>query len=295
MQSHYFGDTSVTQVIEQRGPGFAPEFLYPDWNPAVLEEHRDLMVPDCFDVVAQRFIASIHTWVVRTRHHTILIDTCAGNHKDRPALPRFHQLELPFLERLAEAGVTPEAVDYVMCTHLHADHCGWNTRLLNGRWVPTFPNAKYVFSRGEYEYWLGQIGQEGFNANVFEDSVLPVIEHGQALIVHDDSAHAIADALLIHPTPGHSEGHVAFELLNGGRSAEGGLFTGDAMHQPLQVFHPGWNSCFCSNPQRARESRLWLLEHAAEHRSTVFSAHFAGTSAGHVAHIGNGFGWRFIP
>ena len=147
-------DVSVTRVVEQRGPGFAPDFLYPDWDPALLEEHRELMVPECFDVVSRRFIASIHSWVVRTRHHTILIDTCAGNHKERPSLPRFHQLDLPFLNRLSEAGVTPESVDYVMCTHLHADHCGWNTQLIDGRWEPTFPNARYVFSRKEYDYWL---------------------------------------------------------------------------------------------------------------------------------------------
>ena len=126
MCRHHFGDISISKVTEQHGPGFAPDFLYPDWDPAVLEAHRALMVPDCFDQSQQRFIASIHTWVVKTRHHTILIDSCAGNHKKRPGLPRFHQLDLPFLERLAEAGVTPESVDYVMCTHLHVDHCGWN-------------------------------------------------------------------------------------------------------------------------------------------------------------------------
>ncbi|MBA5983827.1 MBL fold metallo-hydrolase, partial [Pseudomonas sp. MD195_PC81_125] len=118
MHVYRFGETSVTRVTEQRGPGFAPDYLYPDWDPQVLQQHRALMEPDCFDPLSQRFIASIHTWVVKTAHHTILIDSCAGNHKERPGLPRFHQLELPFLERLAEAGVTPESVDYVMCTHL---------------------------------------------------------------------------------------------------------------------------------------------------------------------------------
>jgi len=293
MQSHRIGDTSVMQVIEQRGPGFRPDFLYPDWDPAVLEAHRDLIISNCFDTVEQRFIASIHTWVVRTPHHTILIDTCAGNHKNRPELPRFHQLDLPFLKRLAEAGISPDDVDYVMCTHLHADHCGWNTQLVGGRWKPTFPNAKYVFSRSEYEYWLGQIGQQGFNANVFEDSVLPVIDSGQALII-GHGVQTIADALLIHPTPGHSVGHILFELLKDGRSAEGGLFTGDIMHQPLQVWRSDWNSCFCVDPDRARKSRLWMLEHAAEHHSTVFTAHFAASSAGRILRTSEGFDWNFI-
>ena len=289
MHVYRFGETSVTRVTEQRGPGFAPDYLYPDWDPQVLQQHRALMEPDCFDPLSQRFIASIHTWVVKTAHHTILIDSCAGNHKERPCLPRFHQLELPFLERLAEAGVTPESVDYVMCTHLHADHCGWNTRRLDGRWVPTFPNAKYVFSRAEYDYWLGQIGQEGFNANVFEDSVLPVIEKGQALIVEGEGL--ISECLFIHPTPGHSVGHLAIELLH---RTQGGLFSGDIMHQPLQVFRPDWNSCFCSHPEQARASRRWLLEQAAERGLTVFTSHFANSSAGLVTRAGDHFDWRFI-
>ncbi|HHT8904490.1 TPA: MBL fold metallo-hydrolase [Burkholderia cenocepacia] len=291
MSVFQFRDSLITQVIEQRGLGYCPNHLYPDWDSSVLEAHRALMIPDCFDVVSQRFISSIHTWVVRTQYHTILIDTCVGNDKIR-SLPRFNQLNLPFLKQLAKAGVSVESVDYVMCTHLHADHCGWNTQLVDGRWVPTFPNAKYVFSRLEYEYWLGQISDDNFNANVFEDSVLPVIEQGQAHII--DSTDAIADTLLIHPTFGHSPGHITFELLNGGHSCGGGLFSGDSMHQPLQVFNPSWNSCFCADPHRSVASRRWLLEYAAENRSTVFTAHFANTSAGRVARVGNGFSWQFI-
>ena len=180
---HAIGNIAIRRVTEMRGPGFTPDFLFPDWDPSVLQRHRDLMVPDCFDETQGRFIASIHTWVLKTRHHTILIDSCAGNDKNRPALPRFHQLKLPFLDRLAEAGVSPESVDYVCCTHLHAAHCGWNTRLLNGRWVPTFPNARYVFSKPEYDHWSGPACKEGFSTGVFEDSVLPVIQSGQAQIV----------------------------------------------------------------------------------------------------------------
>ncbi|MGY4640331.1 MBL fold metallo-hydrolase [Pseudomonas sp. B22129] len=289
MHTYHFGNVSVMRVTEQRGPGFAPEALYPDWDPLALEQHHRLMVPDCFDPQLNRFIASIHTWVVKTPHHTILVDSCAGNHKERPGMPRFHQQQLPFLERLLEAGVTPESVDYVMCTHLHADHCGWNTRLIDGRWVPTFPNAKYVFSRAEHEYWLDQIGQDSFNANVFEDSVLPVIEQGQAQIV--DNEGLIGDALLIHPTPGHSVGHLAIELVH---RAQGAIFSGDIMHQPLQVFRPEWNSCFCSHPQQARASRHWLLEQAAGRGLTVFTSHFAKTSAGLVTEANGQFDWRFI-
>jgi glyoxylase-like metal-dependent hydrolase (beta-lactamase superfamily II) len=287
--THMIGNIAIRQVVEMRGPGFAPDFLFPDWDQSVLERHKALMIPNCFDEAQGRFIASIHTWVLKTEHHTILIDSCAGNDKNRPMLPRFHQLNLPFLDRLAEAGVPPESVDYVCCTHLHADHCGWNTRLLNGRWVPTFPNAKYVFSKAEYDHWSGPAGKEGFNAGVFEDSVLPVIQGGQAEIV--DGEAAIGNGLTFRPTPGHSPGHVAIQLTDGGQKA---IFSGDIMHQPLQVYRPDWNSTFCEHKELARTSRRWLLEQAAEDRATVFSAHFANTSAGYVTRSGDQFDWRFV-
>jgi glyoxylase-like metal-dependent hydrolase (beta-lactamase superfamily II) len=289
MVPHRVGDVSVRQVIEQRGPSFAPEFLFPDWDPVALEQNRKLIVPDCFDEREGCFISSIHTWVVRTRHHTILIDSCAGSHKNRPSLPRFHQLDLPFLQKLGDAGVSPEAVDYVMCTHLHVDHCGWNTRLLDGRWVPTFPNAKYVFSRTEYEHWQTSAGKEGVNAGVYEDSVLPVVESGLMELV-DGEGMAGAD-LLFKPTPGHTAGHVAIALQSGEEQA---IFSGDVMHQPLQIFRPEWNSAFCEDSALARTSRRWLLEHAAETRSTVFTGHFAASSAGCVTRRGDQFDWRFV-
>lgn len=188
-----------------------------------------------------------------------------------------------------EVGVSPESVDYVMCTHLHADHVGWNTTLLNGRWVPTFPNAKYVFSKTEFDHWRGQAGKGRFNTGVYEDSVLPVVENGQAHIV--DGSAELANGLNLYPTPGHTVGHVAITLLS---REERAVFSGDIMHQPLQVFRPDWNSAFCENPTHARTSRNWLLEHAAETKATVFTAHFADTSAGCVTRSGAQFDWRFV-
>jgi glyoxylase-like metal-dependent hydrolase (beta-lactamase superfamily II) len=285
--AHSIGDVTVTRVEEQCGPGFAPQLLFPDWTPDALERHRHWMLPDFFSEAEGKFIASIHTWVVRTRHHVILIDSCAGNHKHRPQIARFHQLNLPFLERLRAAGVAPEDVDYVLCTHLHADHCGWNTRLQNGRWVPTFPKARYVFSKAEHEHWSGPAGQSGFNAGVYSDSVLPVLEAGQAEIVEGKAE--VGNGLLIEPTPGHSPGHVAFRLLSRG---EEGVFSGDIMHQPIQIYHPDWNTAFCEQPDLARASRQWVLEHCAEHGAKLFPAHFAGSFAGHVDRRSDGFAWR---
>jgi glyoxylase-like metal-dependent hydrolase (beta-lactamase superfamily II) len=161
------------------------------------------------------------------------LDSCASNHKHRPGFPRFHQLDIPFLHRLRAAGVQPEEVDAVLCTHLHSDHVGWNTMLVDGRWVPTFPNAKYLFSRIENEIGDPHRNpaaeadiQRGF---AYCDSVLPVIEAGQAVLV--DGEHAIDDSLTIVPAPGHTRGHVALWLANTSGRA---LFSGDVMHHALQ-------------------------------------------------------------
>jgi hypothetical protein len=132
-ETHQIGGVSVTRVIEQFGAIFPPDFLLPDWDASVLEAHRDWLIPEYYNEAEAKFIISIHTWVVRTTRHTIEIDSCAGNHKHRPLFPRFDQLHLPFLDRLQGAGVSPEAVDYALCTHLRLDHVGWNTRLQDGR------------------------------------------------------------------------------------------------------------------------------------------------------------------
>lgn len=289
MNSHQFGETSVVRVTEQCGISFAPDQLFAHWDPALLEQHRDLMIPTCFDEAEARFINSVHTWVVRTPKHVILIDSCGGNHKNRPGMDQFHQQNLPFLERLAEAGVTPEEVDFVCCTHLHVDHCGWNTKLLDGRWVPTFPNARYIFSKAEHDHWAGP-GRTGVFAEIYEDSVLPVVASGQADIIDGDGP--MDNGLILHSTPGHSPGHIALEFVDQGRR---GIFSGDIMHQPLQVYRPEWNTTFCQDQDQARASRRWLLEYAAEQQATVFTAHFAGSSAGLVDRQGDAFDWRFVP
>ena len=283
------GDTRIQRVEEQFGVGFLPDFLFPDWDPAVLEEHRAWMIPACFDEGQGRFIASVHSWLIDTGKLRILIDTCGGNDKERPMLERFHRKNHPYLANLQAAGVEPEQIDYVLCTHLHADHCGWNTRLVDGRWVPTFPNARYVFSAAERDFWSGTAGQGGFNANVYEDSVLPILEAGLAEVI--DGEHAVGDHLHFHPTPGHSAGHMAIRLLAGGQEA---VFSGDIMHQPIQIYRPEWNSRFCEHAADARAARRWLLEHCADRNALLLPAHFAGSFAGHVSRRGDQFDWQFV-
>jgi glyoxylase-like metal-dependent hydrolase (beta-lactamase superfamily II) len=255
------GEVEILRVEESLGPGFQPNVLLPDWNAKDIAPHLPWLAPTYYDPQADRIVSSIHSWVLKTRHHTILIDTCVGNHKERPDTPRFHMLNRPYMENFAKAGLRVEDIDYVLCTHLHVDHVGWNTRLDNGRWVPTFPNAKYVFSKTDRDYFdpaRGAGGKIERHARVFNDSVLPILEARQDMVV--DGAHQLGDELTITPAPGHSPGHVLITLASKGTEA---LFIGDIIHNPIQIYYPRWSSAFCFDPDEARRTRRRVLEHAA--------------------------------
>jgi len=188
--------------------------------------------------------------------------------------------------------VKPEDVDYVLHTHLHVDHVGWNTRLVGGRWVPTFPNARHVFARAEEDYYSSPASHNDVNVpslGVFEDSVAPIIASGQVERI-GDAGGAFLDHFVFRPSKGHSIGHMSIELRSGDEEA---LFSGDVMHHPLQVVRPDWNSVFCEWQDEARASRRWALEHAAERRLLFFTPHFAESSAGYVTRHGDRFDWRY--
>ena len=280
------GETTIDRIEEAHGPAFPADMLLPDWDPAVLEEHKDWLFPRHFHARSNRFITSLHSWLLRTKHHTILIDTCAGNQKNRPHSPLFHMKDTPYLERLKAAGVNPEEIDFVMCTHLHIDHVGWNTRLENGRWVPTFPNANYVFSKTERDFWdpatNPALDEEA--RLIFEDSVHPVIAAGQDRLVGDGDR--IGDNLSIDAAPGHTPGSIAIALNSGG---EHGLFTGDVMHHPIQVYRPRWSSRFCTDPVQSADTRERILGHCADCNALMMPAHFGAPHAGRVRRKGDGF------
>src|SRR4249920_274783 len=255
MSTWTIGSATITRVEEQLGITNQPcEKYFRNFERDVLERHLDWLAPDHYSPQHDRFVTSVHSWLIRSGDLTILLDTCGGNHKDRPWTHRFHQLDTPYLQRLRAAGVAPEDVDLVLCTHLHADHVGWNTMLRDGRWVPTFPNAKYLFSRVENEHQDPRrnpaADADPLRGRAYRDSVLPVIEAGQVTLL--DGAHAIEDALLVEPAPGHTPGHVILKLVDRGERA---LFCGDALHHPLQVYAPHWNSRFCELPEEARGTR----------------------------------------
>ena len=287
MKTLRFGDVTVDRLVEVEGPGFFPGFMLPDSTEAALAAQADWLVPQFLHAESGRFVQSIHAYVIRTRHHTILVDTCVGNDKERPSTKPWHRLATPWLDNLRALGVHPDEVDFVLCTHLHVDHVGWNTRLVDGRWVPTFRNAKYLFHKTEYAFFeaeakaQGADGRSGSGDGCFRDSVLPVVEAGRALFVDGD--HAIDDRLRLEPTPGHTPGHVCLHL----DGADGrAVFSGDLMHHPVQCAHPEWNSRFCVDPAQSRETRTRFVERHADSGAIVLAAHFAAPTAGRI--VANG-------
>jgi len=226
-------------------------------------------------------ILSHHSWLVEVNGKRILIDPCVGNGRNRPLLPVYHQLDTPWIQRLEALGTTPEEIDYVFCTHLHVDHVGWNTHLVNGRWVPTFPNARYLLPRGENDYWRRDLDgllkrAEAFNMGIYAECVQPVIEAGLADMV--DAGHRCADALRLIDAPGHTAGHMGAVLESSG---EGAVFCGDAIHHPLQVIYPD-RAGFAFNPQQACSTRRMLLDLCIDKDYWLAPGHFI---APHVCKI----------
>lgn len=285
------GQFEINRVIESEGPFLEVQSFIPDADQAVVEANRDWLMPRFIEPASNKIILNIQSYILRTPRHTILVDTCVGNDKPRPGRPMFDRLSLPYLADLAAAGVRPEEVDFVLCTHLHVDHAGWNTQLINGRWVPTFPNAKYIFARTEYEFWERRHldGSEGPVPNVYDDSILPVMQAGQAVLV--DADHQIDDGLWFEPAPGHTPGNVVVNLQSQGAR---GVLTGDVMHHPLQLVRPEWSSRACEDPVQSAATRRALIERYADTDTLIAPAHFASPTMGHIISKGDGFGYRLV-
>jgi glyoxylase-like metal-dependent hydrolase (beta-lactamase superfamily II) len=284
-------DLTVQRVEEFVDPNCDPLAFLPELTAETVAKHLHWMAPQFWDAARNMISLTMQTWVVKSKHHTILIDTCNGNHKPRPYFPAADQLNTPYLERLKEAGCSPEDVDFVLCTHMHVDHVGWNTRLEDGRWVPTFPNARYLFSRKEYEQYLPENyvdGKAPLFSDVFEDSVLPVIAAGQADMV--EGRHEVNGSVVIEPAPGHTPGHY---IVRAGSRGETALFVGDAIHHPIQIAEPQLSTAFCTDGKLAARTRVGILEDCAEHGYLLVPTHFDPPYIGHVQKDGRGF--RFVP
>ena len=235
---------------------------------------------------------SVHSWVIELDGRTILIDSCCGNHKDR-FLPEVNQLDTDYLGNLRRAGFAPEDIDLVMCTHLHFDHVGWNTRLENGKWVPTFANATYLFGKRDYAYFQANPEGEELHYQAFLDSIVPVMDAGRAELVDEDHvAHReIHDGVWLEPAFGHSPGCCTINAEAGGPPA---LFWGDVIHHPVQLIRHDLPFAFDTDGVAACKVRKSTMERLADTDTLCFPAHFRRTSAGYVKRDGDAFRYEWI-
>jgi glyoxylase-like metal-dependent hydrolase (beta-lactamase superfamily II) len=278
------GRVAVTKIIELEVTG-GSRFLLPQ---ATYEAIRpiDWLCPDFADERG-RLKMSIHALVVETPGRRIIVDTCLGNDKENRRIPTWNRLQTRFLTDLAAAGYPRQTIDTVVCTHLHVDHVGWNTMLVDGHWVPTFSRARYLMGRAEYAHWTSRPGRDDVNA-VLADSVAPVSEAGLVDLVEAD--HQICDEVSLVPTPGHTPGHVSLRIASDGEEA---LITGDFMHHPCQIARPDWSSTADSDPDAARITRKEMLSRLADSSVLVIGTHFAGRTVGHV--VADGAAFRLDP
>lgn len=256
------------------------KFMIPDLAIETLDQNAHWLSPSHYSQESKQLPLFIQSWLIRSTRCTILVDACCGNGKPRPWYPNFHNLNTRYLDLLKATGCTPEDVDFVLCTHLHPDHVGWNTRLESGRWIPTFPKARYLISRKECALFAPE---NRFGAtppqllDIYEDSVLPVIEAGQVDQV--DGVHQVTDSIILEPAPGHTPGHC---IVRAGRQGETALFSGDAMHNPIQIAYPELNTVFCAEPAIARQTRLRILEDCAENGHLLVPGHFGPPHVGRI-------------
>jgi glyoxylase-like metal-dependent hydrolase (beta-lactamase superfamily II) len=285
------GKATVVRIEETYQPVYQAKELFPEFTNEILGKHKHWLAPNHYDVVTGKVKLSVHSWLLQIGKQKILIDACCGNHKSRPTRPWWNMLNTPYLDRLAAAGARPDEIDLVMCTHLHHDHVGWNTELKDGKWVPTFPNARYVFSRPDVDY-LQKLDidpkTEPAEFGTFRECVLPILEAGRADLI--SGAYRLNDHIEILPAPGHSPGHVVFKLESGGQHA---TFIGDVFHHLLQVYYPHWNFPKNSDAEQARSSRSMVLEHCASKGALVLPGHVGAPFAGYIEPASRGFRPRF--
>ena len=262
---------------------------------AFVERHLAPFPKGFFEPERQTFEFCAQTWIIRTDELTIVVDPCNGNGRVRPGSPLFTGLNTPWLERFVATGVSPGDVDIVFCTHLHCDHCGWNTYQRDGRWVPTFPRARYLFLHQEYLRWKPKVDRSSdpshprydeYNENVFEESVRPIFEAGLAQLI--SAPYRISSELLVEAAPGHTLGHAMLQLYSEGVRA---YFVGDVLHHPAQILNPELHLPGCDDLEQAIATRRSMFARARSEGAFLFPAHFAEPHHGRVIKSELGFGF----
>lgn len=283
-----FGDAEIRSVLEmslRRRP-----IAYLQADASLIEANRSWLAPHFLEE-GDTWSLNFQSWILQVDGRVVVVDPCTGNGRPHP-MPQFDRLDTPFIERFCETGVRPEDVDYVFCTHMHHDHCGWNTQLRDGRYVPTFPNARYLFVRREFERWDpngADYRAVDYNAGVYERSILPVVEAGLADLVLD--RHRVSESLEIEPGNGHTFGHAMLRLSSDAQEA---CFSGDAFHHPLQLAQPELQFGDCDDLAQAIATRRRLVARGLERDTLIIPAHLPFPHAGRVRRWGEGVAFEAL-
>ena len=262
------GDVEIQRVVEIPRSTYPTKDMLPHSDAGVIARHRAGWLGAFYDAETGDLGSRIQSYVVRTPDETVLIDACVGNGKKREnAL--WNMRQGTWLDDLRAAGVAPESVDYVLCTHMHVDHVGWNTSWVNTEWVPTFPRATYVFVGEEWDFWKHESETGKDHDGCIDDSVIPIVRAGRAKLV--DAKASIGKYLRFEPTPGHTPGHASVRLTT---SAGQAVFSGDLMHRVVQVAEPSWSSRFCNDMNHAARTRRAFVDQHADSGVLICAAHF---------------------
>lgn len=277
------GNVEIFRIVEIWREQLDANFMLPDCTPEIVKRHEWLQPIHATE--DGQILMSFQAFVARVGQRRIMIDTCIGNDKHRLA-PIFHKRQGDFLGDLAHAGFAPDEIDTVLCTHLHLDHVGWNTRLVNDQWVPTFPNARYLMNRTELDFMRSQLGVPHAEIDHLPDSIQPVFDAG--LVDFVETSHQVCPEIALVPTPGHTPGHVSIHIASEGQEA---IITGDLMHHPLQCAEPALKNRFCADHDRSRETRIGFLRRYQDCETMIIGSHFAEPTAGWIR--ADGDAWRF--
>ncbi|MCO5084437.1 MAG: MBL fold metallo-hydrolase [Rhizobiaceae bacterium] len=297
MRTLEIGKFTVDSIVELERVPRAPEWLFPNVTREMVEQHKKKLGANFVNQRTNELYLCFQSFLIRAHGKNILVDSCNGNHKSRKTIPFLDQLDsLAYLSNLARLGLKPDDIDLVCCTHLHTDHVGWNTRLDNGRWVPTFPNAKYLMSAREFDYFKRQNAEDPekpANHGAFNDSVLPVHDAGLAQLVElaEDKSVLLDEGIELQAAHGHSVGHMAMRLASQGASA---ILCGDAIHSPIQFLEPQLYNMADLFPEQARQTRHRILSDCAANGSFLLPAHFPSPTAALIEACDNGFACRFV-